>query len=151
MRQVGFEPTRYLNHQILSLTPWTNSDTDAHKVLQLIIVMENVIQRIAKYADIDTRRALGVYGKLPKTDFVPRKSTSIFHWFPASNKVIFIEFNPYIYEVYDGVAWDDDAQTWYWLPDNRNEIWWDQDDTMVHMSHGNDFPFEEFVFPQIIL
>ena len=29
LHQVGFEPTRSYEHQILSLAPWTNSDTDA--------------------------------------------------------------------------------------------------------------------------
>ena len=29
VHQVGFEPTRSCDHQILSLAPWTNSDTDA--------------------------------------------------------------------------------------------------------------------------
>lgn len=51
------------------------------------------------HADIDTRRALGVYGRLPKSSFVPRPIPSLtFRYWPEKNIVIYIDFDPTSYE-----------------------------------------------------
>ena len=66
--------------------------------------MENVIERTARYADIDTRRALGVLPRrLPKSDFVPRPiKPTTWRYFPVSRKLMYVNFD----ESYDVYTWD---------------------------------------------
>jgi len=64
----------------------------------------HLIERIASFADIDTRRALGVPpGRLPKSDFVPWPiAPTTFRYFPALRKLLYINFD----ESYDVYTWE---------------------------------------------
>lgn len=65
--------------------------------------MENVMSRIASFADIDTRRALGVYKRLPKSHFVPRPiEPTTFRYFHALKKLLYVNFD----ESYDVFTWE---------------------------------------------
>ena len=69
----------------------------------------DLIERIASFADFDTRRALGVPPhKLPNSNFVPRPiAPTTFRYFPAIRKLLYINFDEsydvYTWEVYDDI------------------------------------------------
>ena len=64
----------------------------------------DLIERIASFADIDARRALGIPPrKLPKSDFVPRPiKPTTWRYFSAIKKLIYINFD----ESYDAYCWE---------------------------------------------
>ena len=64
----------------------------------------DLIERIASFADFDTRRAIGVPPrKLPKSDFVPRPiKPTTFRYFPELKKLLYINFD----ESYDNYQWE---------------------------------------------
>jgi hypothetical protein len=73
-------------------------------------------ERIISFADIDTRRALGIYRKLPKlaADFTFRKlPPTSFRYFASLKKMVYINFDEtydvYQWEVYDNIEPMDDA------------------------------------------
>jgi hypothetical protein len=88
--------------------------------------MQTVLERVAQHADIDTRRALGIYGKLPKRDFNPRPlpPTSWRYW-PNEGKAIYFCADPqnYEFEVHHGITFEDDmnGRKWSYLPGGR--VW----------------------------
>lgn len=67
--------------------------------------MNNLIERIALYADIDTRRALGIYGRvvIPPLDF---QAKNVWRYWPAQKKAIFFCADPrdYEFEVHNGLV-----------------------------------------------
>jgi hypothetical protein len=100
----------------------------------------DLIERIARHADIDTRRALGVPpGRLPKCDFVPRPvEPTTWRYFPAIKKLIYINFDEsydvFCWEVYDNIAPVDDNEwghAWSQVPPGRHRgVWRGLDDFM---------------------
>ena len=91
--------------------------------------MQNVIERVARYADIDTRRALGIYGKLSKNEFNPRPlpPTSWRYW-PNEQKAIYFCVYPegYELEVHHGITFEASdlymyERKWVYLPGGR--VW----------------------------
>jgi hypothetical protein len=103
--------------------------------------MNSVIERVARFADIDTRRALGVPpGKLPKSDFVPRPlPPTTFRYFSALKKILYLNFDEsydvYTWEVYDNmVPADDDEWGPIWSqvsPGRHRGVWRGLDDFMT--------------------
>jgi len=69
--------------------------------------MNSLCDRVAKYADIDTRRALGVYGSvvLPPLRLQP---PTLWRYWPAQKKAIFFCADPknYEFEVHEGLIFD---------------------------------------------
>jgi hypothetical protein len=94
----------------------------------LLYSMQNITERVALHADIDTRRALGIYGRLPKRDFNPRPlpPTSWRYW-PDQQKAIYFCVYPeeYELEVHHGITCQDsdllDGSKWSYLPGGR--VW----------------------------
>jgi hypothetical protein len=65
--------------------------------------MENLIHRIASFADIDTRRAMGIYNRLPKSNLVPYPiPPTTFRYFPAEKKILYLNFD----QSYDVYSWE---------------------------------------------
>ena len=64
----------------------------------------DLIERVAHFADIDSRRALGFKPrKLPRSDFVPRPiEPTTFRYFAALKKLLYINFD----ESYDVFTWE---------------------------------------------
>jgi hypothetical protein len=64
----------------------------------------SLVERVAGFADIDTRRALGVPpGKIAKYDFVPWPiAPTTFRYFSATRKLLYINFD----EAYDVFCWE---------------------------------------------
>jgi len=75
--------------------------------------MKNIVERVALYADIDTRRALGVYRKLPKVS-IERGPTVIWRYWPEHKKAIFFTAEPlnYEFEVHEGLVFDGEYWTY---------------------------------------
>jgi hypothetical protein len=76
-----------------------------------------ILERIARYADIDTRRALGIYTALPKTDFIPRPIPSqSWRYWPEKRKAIFFnarpENNEYEFEIHTGLVYTGEFWTY---------------------------------------
>ena len=72
----------------------------------------DLIERIVSFADIDTRRALGIPpGRLAKSSLVARPlSPTTFRYFPAAKKLMKLTFGEsYEWEVYDEIEPAGDA------------------------------------------
>lgn len=73
--------------------------------------MENLLVNIGRFADIDTRRHLGLPpGKLGPSNFVPRPIPPVtWRYWPAEEKAMYLCFYPgdYEYEVYTGLYTED--------------------------------------------
>ena len=74
------------------------------------------MEHVLRYADIDTRRALGVYRRLPIVPFTFRPIPPIaFRYWPEKQTVMYTNFYPDEYEftVYRGITHTDDDM---WSP-----------------------------------
>jgi len=75
--------------------------------------MNSLCDRVAKYADIDTRRALGVYGSvvIPPLRLQP---PTLWRYWPAQKKAIFFCADPknYEFEVHEGLIFDGEHWTY---------------------------------------
>jgi len=101
--------------------------------------MENLIELIAHFADIDSRRALGFKPrKLPRSDFVPRPiAPTTFRYFAALKKLLYVNFD----ESYDVFTWEvyEDIETdggyWFYGPHGEHRgVWRGLDDFMYFNS-----------------
>ena len=117
---------------------------------------QNLIERIARRADIDTRLALGVPpGRLPKTDFNPlRMMPTTFRYFPALKKLVYINFDEsydvYCWEVFEDIEPLGD-EMWVQGPNGRNRgVWRGLDDFMYFDKPGSTFEFYFAGRPEIV-
>lgn len=116
--------------------------------------MDRFIERIASFADIDTRRALGIYGKLPKSEFVPRPiSPTTFRYFAKLKKILYINFDvaydTYMWEVYEDVEPEGDA----WLQGRYGKhrgVWRGIDDFVYFDARAPRCPIYFAGFPDIV-
>ena len=84
-----------------------------------------MLERIARHADIDTRRAMGIYGRLPVTTMVPRGQPTTFVYFENMNKIRYINFHPedcFMWEVYEDIHRQGDS--WIFGPNGRSYGVW---------------------------
>ena len=115
----------------------------------------DLIERIASFADIDVRRALGIPPrKLPKSDFVPCPiAPTTWRYFSALKKLIYINFDEsydvYTWEVYDDIVPEDDA--WRQGPTGTHRgVWHGLDDYMYFDNPSFHSPIHFAGFPEII-
>ena len=120
-----------------------------------------LVERVARWADIDTRRALGVPpGRLPKSDFVPRPiEPTTFRYFPALKKLLYINFDEsydvYTWEVYDNMVPMEEDDDWgpLWAqetPGRHRGVWRGLDDFMYFDNPTFKLPFHFAGRPDII-
>lgn len=103
---------------------------------------------ILRYADIDTRRALGVFRKLPRSDFVPRPipPTSFRYW-PKKKMLIYTEFDGrYEFTVYRDITPIGDA----WSPCEMATTWINHRDEYVYSFTFVDTPFHFAGTPDVV-
>ena len=117
--------------------------------------MQSLIERVARHADIDTRRALGVPpGRLPKSNLVPRPiAPTTFRYFPALKKIVYLNFDEsydvFYWEVFEDVEPIGDA--WQQGPNGRNRgVWHGLDEYMYFDKPGSPFEFHFAGRPEII-
>ena len=94
---------------------------------------------ILRYADIDTRRVFGVYGRLPRSDFVPRTiPAESFRYWPEKKMIMYIEFGlGYEFTVYRDIERVGEE----WSPCNVSSIWRNQKGTYSTVFRFEDKPF----------
>jgi hypothetical protein len=82
----------------------------------------HIVEYIAQFADLDTRRALGIFDKLPKTNFVFRPlSVCSWRYWPSQKKTMFFNAFPgeYEFEVHEGIIWNGE----HWSYEEKSAIW----------------------------
>jgi hypothetical protein len=119
--------------------------------------MNSVIERVARFADIDTRRALGVPpGRLPKSDLVPRPTPpTTWRYFSALKKLVYMNFDEshdvYMWEVYTDIEPDGDAWCQGRWGDGRHRgVWRGTDDFIYFDKWEARHPFYFAGRPEII-
>jgi hypothetical protein len=115
----------------------------------------DLIERIASFADIDVRRALGVApGRLPKSDFVPRPiAPTTFRYFAALRKLLYINFDEsydvFCWEVYDDI--EPEGEVWFHGANaSHRGVWRGLDDFVTFDKNGGNFEFHFAGVPKII-
>ena len=115
----------------------------------------NLIERVAHWADIDTRRALGIPpGKLPKSNFTHRPiAPTTFRYFVALKKLLYINFDEsydvFTWEVYDDI--EPEGDVWFHGPNaSHRGVWRGLDRFMEFDKIGGNFEFHFAGQPEII-
>jgi len=116
----------------------------------------DLIERVASFADIDARRALGFLPRrLPRADFVPwTVAPTTWRYFPALRKILYMNFDEsqdvYMWEVYDDVEPDGDA--WIHGPNGSHRGAWRGIDGFKEFDNKLDhlFPFHFAGQPEVI-
>jgi len=118
---------------------------------------QHLVERVGLWADIDTRRALGIPpGRLPRSELVPRPiKPTTFRYFPDLKKIIYINFD----ESYDVFCWEvyEDAVpmgtgAWIQGPSGRRRGVWEGLDGFITFDKPG--PSLEFYFagqPEIVI
>lgn len=112
-----------------------------------------MLERIARHADIDTRRAMGIYGRLPVTNLVPRGQPTTFVYFENMNKIRYINFHPedsFMWEVYEDIHMDGNG--WRFGPNGKSRGVWQHYERFVTFD-SNETGYGPFHFagqPEII-
>ena len=116
----------------------------------------DLIERIASFADIDARRALGIPpGRLPKSDFVPRPlPPTTFRYFAALKKLLYINFDEsydvFMWEVYDDI--EPEGDVWFHGPNaSHRGVWRGRGRFMEFDKNGGNFEFHFAGQPEIIV
>jgi hypothetical protein len=115
----------------------------------------NLVERVARFADMDTRRALGVPPRrLPKSDLVPRPiEPTTWRYFAALKKLLYLNFDEsydvYCWEIYDDI--EPEGEAWIHGPNGSHRgVWRGIDDFMTFDNNGGHFPFHFAGRPEII-
>ena len=119
--------------------------------------MENIIHRIACFADIDTRRAMGIYNRLPKSNLVPHPiPPTTFRYFPTEKKMLYLNFDEsydvFCWEVYTNIepAGPEDNK---WIQNENGMhrgVWSGLDDFMYFDNPANTYEFYFAGFPDTV-
>jgi hypothetical protein len=115
----------------------------------------HLIERIASFADFDTRRALRIPpGRLPPSDFVPRPiAPTTFRYFVALKKLLYINFDEsydvFMWEVYDDI--EPEGDVWFHGPNaSHRGVWRGRGRFMEFDKNGGNFEFHFAGVPEII-
>jgi hypothetical protein len=117
----------------------------------------DLIERVAHFADIDSRRALGFKPrKLPRSDFVPRPiEPTTFRYFAALKKLLYVNFDEsydvFTWQVYEDIGPVAGGEAWFQGPNGSHRgVWRGLDDFMEFDKNGGHFPFHFAGEPEII-
>jgi len=113
----------------------------------------DLIERIASFADIDSRRALRFPPrKLPHSDFVPHPiAPTTFRYFPMLKKLIYLNFGEsYEWEIYEEI--EPDGAAWAHGVHGRHRGVWRGDEgyNMYDAPAGRPFKFWFAGIPEVI-
>ena len=115
----------------------------------------DLIEQIALFADIDSRRALGFSPrKLQHSTFVPRPiEPTTFRYFSALKKLLYLNFNEsydvFCWEVYEDIGPEGDA----WIHGangSHRGVWRGLDDFIEFDKNMDHFEFHFAGIPEII-
>ena len=117
----------------------------------------DLIEQIALFADIDSRRALGFSPrKLPRSDFVPRPiEPTTFRYFSALKKLLYLNFNEsydvFCWEVYEDIEPVAGGEAWFHGPNGSHRgVWRGLDDFIEFDKNMDHFEFHFAGIPEII-
>jgi hypothetical protein len=110
-----------------------------------------ILERIALYADIDTRRALGMYNKI-KIPCLNLGPSCIWRYYPAQHKAIYFNAHPeeYEFEIHEGLVFD--GELWSYTEESQVRSTWlttIKGGDYVHTERGPIPPGLGFGFAQI--
>ena len=118
---------------------------------------QDLIEHIARFADIDSRRAMGFKPrKLPRSDFVPRPITpTTFRYFAAHKKLLYINFDEsydvFMWEVYEDITPVAGGEAWIHGPNGSHRgVWRGLDRFMEFDKTEGHFPFHFAGVPEIM-
>ena len=116
--------------------------------------MENIIGRIASFADIDTRRAMGIYNRLPKSNLVPHPiPPTTFRYFAAEKKLLYLNFDEsydvFTWQVYEDIGTEGEA--WFQGPNGSHRgVWRGLDRFMEFDAPAGHFEFHFAGIPDMV-
>ena len=117
----------------------------------------DLIEHIARFADIDSRRAMGFLPRrLPRSDFVPRPiEPTTFRYFAALKKLLYINFDEsydvFMWEVYEDIAPVVGGEAWIHGPNGSHRgVWRGLDRFMEFDKTEGHFPFHFAGAPEIM-
>lgn len=117
--------------------------------------MNHIVERVARFADIDARRALGVPpGRLPRSDLVPRPiEPTTWRYFAALKKLLYLNFDEsydvFCWEVYDDI--EPEGDVWFHGPNaSHRGVWRGLDDFVTFDTRPPFCPIHFAGQPKII-
>ena len=115
----------------------------------------DLIEHIARFTDIDSRRALGFKPRrLPRSDFVPRPiEPTTFRYFAELKKLLYINFDEsydvFCWEVYDDI--EPEGDVWFHGPNaSHRGVWRGLDDFFTFDNSRGHSPSYFAGVPEII-
>ena len=116
-----------------------------------------LVERVARFADIDTRRALGVPpGRLAKSSLIPRPiEPTTFRYFAALKKLMYINFDEsydvLMWEIYEDIEPVANGEAWIHGPNGSHRGFWRGRNGFIEFdNNGGHFPFYFAGRPEII-
>jgi len=106
-----------------------------------------ILERIALHADIDTRRALGIYNKI-KGPSLRLGPSIIWRYDPHLRKAMYFNANPkeYEFEVHEGLEFD--GEYWTYTEDGRVRTTWKTRTAEYVYTDAPPDPGTQFLFGQ---
>ena len=95
-----------------------------------------ILERIALHADIDTRRALGMYNKM-KAPSLSLGPSCIWRYYPEQHKAIYFNADPenYEFEIHEGLVFD--GELWSYTEESQVRSTW------LTTTNGGDYVHTE--------
>ena len=113
-----------------------------------------VLERIALHADIDTRRALGIYNKI-KIPCLEVGPPCIWRYYPDLRKAIYFNADPgdYEFEVHEGMTFDGEYWSYAEQGSRVRSVWKHRNGKYMYSDvaprHGINFSFGQI--PEFII
>jgi len=106
-----------------------------------------ILERIALHADIDTRRALGIYNKI-KGPGLRLGPSCIWRYDPHLRKALYFNANPkeYEFEVHEGLLFD--GEYWTYAEGGRVRSTWRRRNGKYVYTDTPPLPGTQFLFGQ---
>jgi len=109
--------------------------------------MKKLREHVAQYADLDARRALGVFGCAPRIDIV-RGPPEIWRYWVAHRRALY--FNPswdeYSFEIHDRIMYD--GEHWTYMDGARVRNVWSNRTGKYRYADYRPLPHIQFLFGQ---
>ena len=108
-----------------------------------------ILERIALHADIDTRRALGIYNKI-RIPLLSLGPPCTWRYYPEQHKAIYFNADPedYEFEIHEGLVFDGDRWS-YTDHSHVRAVWRTQAGDYVYTEDGPKPHAIRFSFAQI--
>lgn len=109
--------------------------------------MDKLRRHVARYADVDTRRALGIFLPIvPPVELVFRPHGILWRYWPALHKTIYFDAEPdnYEFEVHDDIHFD--GEYWTYTAGGHSRIRWMRRDRTGEFLYSEYTPHDNQPF-----